>query len=173
MIPTRSLLAAIALSFPIASHAKAAPLTDAQMVQIIKTVNEGEILVAHLGKQSDEHSIRNFAENMIEQHTASNRKYEQFRVNRSLSPSASELSKTLKDESTASRRDLSHLRGPAFNKAYVDHQIKAHSKVLKLLDENIIPSVQDNQLKDLLIETRFTVSTHLNHAKKLLSNIKT
>jgi putative membrane protein len=65
-------------------------------------------------------------------------------------------------------QNLSHLKtltGPAFDRAYVEHEIAYHQQVLDALDKTLIPNATNAELKALLRQVRPAIAGHLAHAR--------
>jgi putative membrane protein len=66
---------------------------------------------------------------------------------------------------------LKQLKGAAFDKAYVDHEVAYHQQVLDAVDKALIPNAKNEQLKALLVKVRPAFVAHLEHAKHLQSTL--
>jgi len=66
---------------------------------------------------------------------------------------------------------LNTLKGAAFDKAYVDHEVDYHQQVIDAIDKTLIPSAQNADLKALLVKVRPAFIAHLDHAKQLQSTL--
>jgi putative membrane protein len=53
----------------------------------------------------------------------------------------------------------------------VDHEVAYHQSVLDAVDNTLIPSAQNAELKALLVKTRPAFVAHLEHAKKLQASL--
>jgi putative membrane protein len=62
---------------------------------------------------------------------------------------------------------LHELSGSAFNKAYVDDQVKNHRVVLHMMDKTLIPSAHNPELRAMLEHARPIIDEHLHHALRL------
>jgi acyl carrier protein len=61
------------------------------------------------------------------------------------------------------------LKGAAFDRAYVDHEVAYHQAVLDAVDKTLIPGAKNEELKALLVKTRPAFVAHLEHAKHVQS----
>jgi putative membrane protein len=59
------------------------------------------------------------------------------------------------------------LKGAAFDKAYVDHEVAYHQQVIDAIDKTLIPSASNAELKALLVKVRPAFIAHLEHARHL------
>ena len=71
---------------------------------------------------------------------------------------------------TRTSPSLKTLKGAAFDKAYVDHEVAYHQQVIDALDKTLIPGATNEELKALLIKVRPAFVAHLEHAKRLQSS---
>ena len=58
-----------------------------------------------------------------------------------------------------------------FDRDYIGAQVEGHKKLLSALDEQLIPSARDSELKTMLHDTRATVESHLKEAEKIQSSL--
>jgi len=68
---------------------------------------------------------------------------------------------------------LKTLKGAAFDKAYVDHEVVYHQSVIDALDKTLVPDATNAELKALLQKSRPAFVEHLEHAKHLQSQLGT
>jgi putative membrane protein len=153
--------------------ATAPSMTDAQIVEIVKTANEGEVDLGKLGK-SKAHSkdVQAFAKNMIEEHSNGEKETKETAKNAKIKGVESADSRSLKDTTKSKISDLKKLKkGDEFDKAYVDTQVTMHQSVLDTLNQKLIPSAQSADLKTLLEKTKTHVEEHLANAQKLQATL--
>ena len=62
---------------------------------------------------------------------------------------------------------LKTLKGDAFDKAYIEHEIVYHQQVIDAMDKTLIPSASNAELKALLVKVRPAFVAHLEHAKQV------
>ncbi|MBN8555369.1 MAG: DUF4142 domain-containing protein [Deltaproteobacteria bacterium] len=146
-------------------------LTDSQILQTVKTVNNGEISLAQLAQRSENADVRNFAKMMIDHHKKSNNEMLDLEKKLHLKPNTSKTSKNLQEEANDTKKDLQRASGTEFNSKYIASQVDMHGKVLDLLDSKLIPAASDSELKTALNKVRSTVSEHLSEAKKIQSQL--
>ncbi len=141
-------------------------LTDAQVAEVLITINEGEIDAAKIAQSKTKNKeVKDFAKMMADQHKENKEETKKVAQKNSISPHKSDLSKSLQDDAKNSNKDLK--KAKAFDKSYVDQQVSMHEKALDTLDKTLIPSAQNADLKSHLEKTKQAVSTHLDEAKAL------
>jgi putative membrane protein len=69
-------------------------------------------------------------------------------------------------------QSLSGLKGAAFDRAYIEHEIAYHQRVLDALDKTLIPGAQNAELKALLVKVHPAFVAHLEHAKMVQKSLK-
>jgi len=157
----------------LAAHVYAAPatLTDAEIVSVVETVNMGEIKEGHLAQgRANSNEVKDFAKTMVTDHTVMNDSAKALGQKQGLKPQFNPVSKSLKDDSDKTMKQLKDLKGADFDKAYIDSQVKDHQTVLDTIDNTLLSSAKSQELKDALAQSRSKVAEHLEHAKKLQGN---
>jgi putative membrane protein len=86
-------------------------------------------------------------------------------------PEESDTSKSLKAGAQENMKNLKGLKGAAFDKAYVDHEVAYHQAVLDAIDKVLIPNAQNAELKDLITKVRPAIAAHLDHAKMIQASL--
>jgi putative membrane protein len=54
----------------------------------------------------------------------------------------------------------------------MDNELEYHNKLLKTIDDMLLPSALNGDLRTLLRNTRLAVTAHLEHAKAVRSSLK-
>jgi putative membrane protein len=152
--------------------ASSAALTDAQIAGITGAAHKGEIEQAKLAKkQSKNAKVKAFANQMIKQHTSAEKMEAAVATKAGITPADSDTSTSLTQMSADTVTKLQGLKGKEFDKAYVQAQVEAHTKVLDTIDNVLIPAAQNADLKAQLQKERPIVAAHLEHAKKLADSM--
>ena len=136
-------------------------------LKVLEVVNDGEIKASELAERSGNHDVKVFAQNMIEAHRQSNTDATALARTLSFKSDDSQISDDLRKESKDDLQKLKTLKGAAFDKAYVNTLVGAHETALDTLNNTLIPSAKNAQLKKLLVDTRAVVESHLEHAREL------
>jgi putative membrane protein len=155
------------LSFPFTS-VSAQGVTDAQIASIVVTANQVDIDAGRLAKsRSANDEVKAFAELMISDHTSVNKSATDLVAKLKVTPQHNPTSQSLKAGGDRNLAQLKTLKGTAFDRAYVDHEVAYHQQVIDALDNTLIPSAENEELKALLIKVRPAFVAHLEHAKRL------
>lgn len=146
--------------------------TDPQIAAIVVTANQVDIdagkLAEHKAHAAD---VKAFAKRMVTDHTGVNEAAVDLAKKLQLTPESNPTSESLKQGGEQNLAALRHLRGKAFDKAYIDHEVTYHQSVLDAMDKVLIPNAQNAQLKALLVKVRPAFVDHLNHAKMIQSTL--
>ncbi|MGZ6479633.1 MAG: DUF4142 domain-containing protein [Bdellovibrionales bacterium] len=145
---------------------------DGQIAKVLTTINDGEIDAAKMelknGKNPD---ARSFAQTMIDEHKRNLKDTKELAKKNSLDPKSSDLSKSLETDANSNNNDLKKADKAAFDQAYLKEQIKMHESALQVIDGQLLPKVENPNLRKHLEETRKEVATHLDRAKEIQSKL--
>jgi len=111
------------LSFPF-SNASAQSVNDAQIASIVVTANHVDIDAGELAKSRwTNKDVKAFAELMITDHTGVNKSATDLAIKLKVTPQDNPTSQTLKAGGDKNLAHLKTLKGAAFDRAYVDHEV--------------------------------------------------
>lgn len=152
-----------------APTAATTPLTDAQIVKVAETVNQGEIEQSkEIQKKAKNPQVKKLAAHMIQQHTKAQKADEKLGKKAQITPEDSSVSTELASNSQQVVENIKTASAPAdAERAYIDAQVKQHETVLELLNTRLIPSAVNAELKAQLEETRSMVEHHIEEARKV------
>ncbi len=149
------------------------PMTDGEIVAVTSTANAGEIELAQLAsKTAQSPDVKNFAAMMIAQHRDMETKGKTLAAKAKITPAESAAAKTLKSDEQATLSTLKSQTGKDFDKAYMDAQVKTHRDVLNMIDNKLLPSAQNGDLKTMLTDARSHVATHLAKAEEIQQKLE-
>ncbi|HEY4368837.1 MAG TPA: DUF4142 domain-containing protein [Steroidobacteraceae bacterium] len=142
--------------------------TDPQIAAIVVTANQVDIDASKLAEsKSTSKEVKEFAARMITDHGGVNKSATELVTKLHVTPQPNATSKSLQDGGDQNLAALKKLSGSAFDRAYVDHEVVYHQAVLDAVDQTLIPSAQNAELKALLVKVRPAFVAHLEHAKHL------
>jgi putative membrane protein len=166
-----AIVVAGALSFA-AAGALAQGVNDAQIASIVVTANQVDIDAGKLAlSTSSNDEVKKFAQRMITDHTGVNQSAVELVTKLKVTPQDNPTSQALKAGGEANLANLKTLKGAAFDKAYVDHEVVYHQQVIDAVDKTLIPSAKNEELKALLVKVRPAFVAHLDHAKMIQSSM--
>ena len=142
-------------------------INDAQIASIVVTANQVDIDAGKLAQKAGTHAeVKKFAERMVADHEGVNKAAVELATKLKVTPQDNDTSKALKAGGDKNVARLKTLKGAAFDKAYVDHEVAYHTQVLEALDKTLIPGATNAELKALLVKVRPAFVAHLDAAKK-------
>jgi putative membrane protein len=164
------IVVASALFIAPASRALAQGPTDPQIASIVVTANQVDIDAGKLAKSKATNAeVKKFAEQMITDHTGVNTQATELVTRLGVKPEDNATSQALKSGGDKNVADLKGLKGAAFDKAYIDHEVAYHQQVLDAIDKTLIPSAKNAELKALLVKVKPAFDAHLAHARQVQS----
>jgi putative membrane protein len=116
--------------------------------------------------------VKDFAQRMITDHTGVNKQATALVKKLKVTPEESDTSKSLKDGGATNIASLKKMKGDAFDKAYIDHEVTYHQAVLDTIDKTLLPNAKNAELKDLIEKVRPAIDAHLQHAKQIQASLK-
>lgn len=152
---------------------KAAPtVDDAEIAAIVVTANRIDVQYGELARErAVDARIKQFAETMITDHNAVNQSAGELVTRLGVTPRPSEVSRSLESGAEATRASLMTKTGTAFDEAYIANEVAYHKAVLSALDDLLIPSATNAELKQTLVSVRPAIEAHLRHAESLQSSL--
>jgi putative membrane protein len=156
-----------------ATMAEDAKPNDAQIAHIAYTAGQIDIKAAQLALQKSKNKeVRDFAENMVKDHTAVNDQALALVKKLNVKPQDNDTSKALVKQADAKQAELAKLDGAAFDKAYADNEVAYHKTVDNALETVLIPDASNAELKDLLSTGLKIFQGHEQHAEHVAQSLK-
>jgi putative membrane protein len=161
-------LIAFTACFTLIAHAETLTPSDSEIVGIVAAANTGEILAAEEAlKRSAHPEVKQFAQQMIEEHTAMNKESMALANKVGLKKEDSTTSKMLTKKAQSDLKKLKELKGAEFDKEYVGDQVLMHKLVLETIENVLVKSADNAELKTMLTQAQTKVAAHLEHARAL------
>ena len=166
-----TLVIAGSLLVPVAG-AYAQGINDAQIASIVVTANQVDIDAGTLATaRSTNADVKAFAQLMVTDHTGVNKSAVALVTRLKVTPEDNPTSQSLKAGGESNFATLKKLKGAAFDKTYIDHEVVYHQAVIDAVDKTLIPSAKNEELKALLVKVRPAFVAHLEHARHLQSSL--
>jgi putative membrane protein len=147
--------------------------TDPQIAHIAYTAGNLDIAASKQAlAMSHNKAIRSFAEEMVRDHQAVNDKALALVKKLHVTPEANPTSASLTKSADATRTRLSHLKGAAFDRAYIDNEVAYHKTVNGALESTLIPNAKNAELKSLLQTGLTLFREHQAHAEQVAKELK-
>jgi putative membrane protein len=156
-----------------AAWAQSAKPNDAQIAHIAYTAGEIDVKAGELALQkSKSKAVRDFATSMVKDHRAVNEKALALVKKLKVTPQDNDTSKALTKQAADKQAELKKLSGDAFDKAYVANEVAYHTPVDNALEQTLIPSASNAELKELLQTGLKIFQGHLAHAEHVAADLK-
>lgn len=167
-----SVIAVAGLMCVSVAGARAQGVNDAQIASIVVTANQVDIDAGKLAvARATNPEVRAFGQQMVTDHTGVNRSATELVTKLKVMPQDNPTSQSLQAGGQKNVARLKGLKGAAFDKAYVDHEVVYHQQVLDAVDQTLIPSAKNEELKALLVKVRPAFVAHLEHAKHIQASL--
>lgn len=156
-----------------ANNPSSASMSDPEIAAAVIAVNDADIKNGQLAeKQSKNGEVKTFAKQMVTDHEAVNKKAHDLASKLNISPTDNSTTTQLKQSTDQERDQLKQMKGTDFDKAYIDNEVQMHQQALDMIDKNLEPAAQNEDLKQLLKDSRPAFAAHLEHAKKLQAQLE-
>jgi putative membrane protein len=154
-------------------NASAAAMTDANVAAVAHASNMDEIQTSEVAlRRSQNAQVRQFAQMMITEHTAVDQEMMRMLQAKNMTPQPNAPAQAAMQATRATVANLSQRSGMDFDRAYMTHQVNAHRWTLTSLDQSLIPSTRDPELKEFLTtRVRPGVATHLETAQRINASV--
>ena len=176
MFLTAALVLAASLQAQNPAHAPAPAatpdLSDPEVAHVAVTANAIDIELAQFAQtRTRTAAIRQFAQTMINDHTAVNGQATALAGKLGVTPADNAVSQSLLTGAAQARQGLESLQGAAFDRNYMDREIGYHQAVLDAIDKLLVPTTENAELKNLLVAVRPAIAAHLEHAKQIRAQL--
>ena len=147
-------------------------LSDAQIVHVLGVANTADIQGGEVAeKKAQNAEVKSFGQLMVTDHTALNEQGNQLAERLNLSPEANQTSEQLRTEHAQAAERLNGLNGAEFDRAYIDHEVQMHQKLLTMIDSQILPNAQNAELRTMLEQGRAKIQEHLTKAQQIQQSL--
>jgi len=155
-----------------ATYARAQSVNDAQIAAIVVTANQVDIDAGKLAEaMGSRPEVKAFGKQMVTDHTGVNKEATALVEKLKVKPEDNPTSESLKKGGEDNLKNLNTLKGAAFDKAYIDHEVAYHQQVLDAMDKVLVPNAKNGELKALLVKVRPAFVAHLEHAKQIQASL--
>lgn len=149
-----------------------AELNDLEIAHVAYTADNIDIRYAHLALAISENSdVRDFAESMINDHTAVNE--QALALLKKLGAEAQDnfLSQSLEENADKLVDEMSKLRGADFDKRYAENELAYHKAVNNLVENVFIPNIENAEVKTLFKTGLGIFKAHEGHAEMMVKDL--
>ena len=173
MVRFVSLAAGAVLLFAGSAFAQGAKLTDPQIAHIAYTAGVVDIDAAQQAlKKSNNPQVKAFAQDMVRDHTSVNDQALALCKKLGVTPEDNGTSRTMQKNGDAERAKLEGMSGAAFDREYAQNEVSYHHAVNSALENTLIPSANNPELKNLLSTGLKIFKGHEEHARAVVASLK-
>jgi putative membrane protein len=160
-------------SQPVRASGSASAMTDADIAAIVVAANTIDADMGKLALSKSSHpEVRKFAQQMVTDHNAVNQAAVALVTRLGVTPTENATSRGLQSGAAEARARIAALDGAAFDRAYIDNEVAYHRAVLNAIDQALIPSAQNAELRATLVQVRPAIAAHLEHAMQVQASMQ-
>jgi putative membrane protein len=168
-------LTAATFAFPAVAAQSQAPapgLDDATIVAIFDAANTYDIETGSLAvRKGNTKEIRDFGEMLVRDHRAVRQQGRDLAKSLNVTPTPPR-DFALAKAHTEAMRSLRGLKGRAFDRAFLQHEVDFHNAVIDAVTHTLLPATRNAQVKDLETKVAPAFVTHRDRAQSLLDHLK-
>jgi len=147
-------------------------MSDEQILQVVETLNEGEINQAKLAlSKSEDAGVKQVAEMILADHEMSEARLEQLEDKHDLDTADSALAAQIERLGETTLDGLKALDGEQFECAYLDEQEKQHKFALETVNDDLMPAAQSEHVKSVLAMSAPKLEHHLDLVQAARGNL--
>jgi putative membrane protein len=157
-----------------AAFAQSAPKpTDSQIIYVVYNAGLVDSVAARQAiARSKNEDVIAFANDMVKDHEAMNKQVLDLVKKLNIKPEDNETSRSLSWQAADKQSTLVKLSGAAYDKVYIDSEIAYHKTLNGVLENVLIPSATDPELKSLLQTDLKILQGHQQHAEQVAATFK-
>ena len=158
---------------PVYAQSKAAAkLDDPTIVAIFDAANTYDMETGSLAvKKAHSKDVREFAAMLVRDHRNARQQGRDLAKSLHATPTPPK-NFALAKAHVAAMRSLRGLKGRAFDRAFLKHEVDYHNAVIDAVTHTLLPAIQNAQLKDLVTKVAPAFVAHRDRAQNLLDQQK-
>jgi len=167
-IAAASAFATIALlAGPAVAQGPGNALNDPTIVAIFDAANTADVETGALAaKQGSTKEVRDFGSMLVRDHTQVRQQGRDLAKKLGVTPTPPKSDQAAKDHAAAMAR-LRGLTGPAFDRAFLQHEAAFHKAVIDAVTSTLLPAIQNSELKALVTKVAPAFEAHMMAAQSL------
>jgi len=144
---------------------------DRELAACLLTKNKGEVeLGNYVVKHVKDRDVKEFAEQMVKDHSDVVGKLEQFIGSQEPNDRRTQIAREIDEECLASlKKELGEKSGKEFDACYIGSQISGHMQMAATL--KVLSNHTSGELLNIVKDARPTVDKHLDRAKELMREL--
>ena len=150
------------------------PLSHGQILAVVSTIDQGEIKTAETARvRATNDAVRAYAQRLGAEHQATETKIQELLGQLRVRQEGSELQQNLRREAERTDELLRTMPANQFDVTYLDAQIGLHQRAITLIDRQLLPNAESEELETFLRDTRASLAQHLGQARLLRKRFPT
>jgi putative membrane protein len=168
---TRLAVAALVAALPMTAHAQAGggKLNDAAIVGIFDAANTWDISTGTLAsKKATRQDVKDFGKQLAGDHKTVQQQGRDLAKKLGVKPTPVAKDFALKKDFDDTMKKLNGLKGPAFDKAFLEHEVAYHKALIDAVTTQFLPAIQNAELKAFVEKVAPAFQGHMAMAENLL-----
>jgi putative membrane protein len=151
--------------------AQAAKLDDPTIVAIFDAANTWDIETGNIAaKKGSTKEVRDFGAMLARDHAAVRGQGRDLAKKLGVTPTPPKDFAMAKDHYAAVKK-LNSLSGPAFDRAFLEHEVAYHKAVIEAVNVTLLPALQNQQVRELVIKVAPAFKAHQDAAQDKLNKL--
>ncbi|WP_437739953.1 DUF4142 domain-containing protein [Sorangium sp. So ce1504] len=147
-------------------------VSDGALAKVISAVNEVEISLAMIArKQARSREVKDFAREMLEAHTQGEIRLSALLRRLRIKAEPTRASAMIAGHSSIIAAYLQKQPAEKFDQTYMAIQVRMHAHAVRMLDEQAIPRVKNQALKQEIQRIRDEAASHLKRAQAIQATL--
>lgn len=153
------------------AHGQSAKLDDPTIVAIFDAANTWDIETGQLAAtKGRSKAVRDFGAMLVRDHTVVRQQGRDLVKKLGVRPTPPSDFAMANDHASALRR-LNAASGKAFDRAFLTHEVAYHKAVIDAVTTTLLPSLQNQEAKDLVTKVAPAFAAHMAAAQDLLDKL--
>ena len=154
-------------------HIRRPALDDARIVAIFDAANTADIETGELAaERGHSEEVRQFGAMLARDHTIVRQQGRDLAKKLGVTPTPPAVDQNAQGHAAAMRR-LSGLRGPEFDRAFLQHEVVFHREAIAAIDTTLLPAIKNEELRALVVKVAPAFQAHMVMAQNLGKQVAT
>lgn len=148
--------------------------SEEDIAAILMANDEGEVAQGQAAvSRATSDEVRQFAQMLVTDHSAGLTAARDFFNREGVNPATGNaIAETLRANSETSIGNLGTYNGAAFDRAFMQLQVDAHSWAVNTVDTAFLPSARTPEMRSMLQAKRASLAAHLDRARQILNGLR-
>jgi putative membrane protein len=157
---------------PVPASTAVRALDDATIVAIFDAANTSDIETGELGaKMGSTQAIRDFGAMLARDHKQVRQQGRDLAKKLGVVPTPPKDDESTKAHAAVMKKLMS-LKGPEFDKAFLQNEVGYHEAVIGAVTNTLLPAIKNAELKNLVVTVAPAFGAHRDAAKNMLDKMK-